>query len=176
MPASSAVRKLDAEMFKDPKRKLVWEPTGGGAFADGRHGYTTGTSKMLVRNGYGVLLLDPRGQGESQGDLVRWAGDRDLIAAAEYVQARPDVDPGRVGGFGSSVGGEILLGAAAESTAFKAVVSEGAGLPAGEGGDVLKGGDRITVKRSQHKVRFLHPKGWTYFDTLRRKLHWNEGA
>jgi NAD+ kinase len=36
-------------------------------------------------------------------------------------------------------------------------------------------GDRITVKRSQHKVRFLHPKGWTYFDTLRKKLHWNEG-
>ncbi|MDB5897282.1 MAG: ppnK [Ramlibacter sp.] len=37
-------------------------------------------------------------------------------------------------------------------------------------------GDRITVRRSQHKVRFLHPKGWTYFDTLRKKLHWNEGA
>jgi NAD+ kinase len=37
-------------------------------------------------------------------------------------------------------------------------------------------GDRISVRRSQHKVRFLHPKGWTYFDTLRKKLHWNEGA
>ena len=36
-------------------------------------------------------------------------------------------------------------------------------------------GDRITVRRSQHKVRFLHPRGWTYFDTLRKKLHWNEG-
>jgi NAD+ kinase len=36
-------------------------------------------------------------------------------------------------------------------------------------------GDRIRVRRSQHKVRFLHPKGWTYFDTLRKKLHWNEG-
>lgn len=37
-------------------------------------------------------------------------------------------------------------------------------------------GDRITVRRSQHKVRFLHPKGWTYFDTLREKLHWNTAA
>lgn len=37
-------------------------------------------------------------------------------------------------------------------------------------------GDRIVVTRSQHQVRFLHPKGWTYFDTLRRKLHWNEGV
>jgi NAD+ kinase len=36
-------------------------------------------------------------------------------------------------------------------------------------------GDRITVSRSQHRVRFLHPRGWSYFDTLRMKLHWNEG-
>ena len=39
----------------------------------------------------------------------------------------------------------------------------------------LQRGDRITVKRSQHHVRFLHPRGWTYFDTLRQKLHWYEG-
>ncbi len=37
-------------------------------------------------------------------------------------------------------------------------------------------GDRIIVSRSQHRVRFLHPKGWSYFDTLRQKLHWNEGV
>lgn len=37
-------------------------------------------------------------------------------------------------------------------------------------------GDRVTVRRSQHQVRFLHPKGWNYFDTLRKKLHWNEGG
>ncbi|MCC2634790.1 NAD kinase [Ramlibacter sp.] len=37
-------------------------------------------------------------------------------------------------------------------------------------------GDRITVRRSEYAVRFLHPKGWTYFDTLRKKLHWNEAG
>lgn len=37
-------------------------------------------------------------------------------------------------------------------------------------------GDRIEVTRSNHHVRFLHPKGWSYFDTLREKLHWNEGV
>jgi NAD+ kinase len=37
-------------------------------------------------------------------------------------------------------------------------------------------GDRVRVKRSEHRVRFLHPKGWSYFDTLRKKLHWNEGV
>ena len=37
-------------------------------------------------------------------------------------------------------------------------------------------GDRVKVQRSEHQVRFLHPKGWSYFDTLRKKLHWNEGG
>jgi NAD+ kinase len=37
-------------------------------------------------------------------------------------------------------------------------------------------GDRILVRRSEHQVRFLHPKGWSYYDTLRKKLHWNEGG
>lgn len=37
-------------------------------------------------------------------------------------------------------------------------------------------GDRITVRRSQHQARFLHPEGWNYFDTLRKKMHWNEGG
>ena len=37
-------------------------------------------------------------------------------------------------------------------------------------------GDRVVVRRAAHHVRFLHPLGWSYFDTLRKKLHWNEGA
>jgi NAD+ kinase len=37
-------------------------------------------------------------------------------------------------------------------------------------------GDQITVEQSTHKVRFLHPQGWNYFDTLRKKMHWNEGG
>ena len=37
-------------------------------------------------------------------------------------------------------------------------------------------GDRISVRRSEHQMLFLHPRGWSYFDTLRKKLHWNEGV
>jgi len=37
-------------------------------------------------------------------------------------------------------------------------------------------GDRVVVRRSDFRARFLHPKGWSYFDTLRKKLHWNEGG
>jgi NAD+ kinase len=34
-------------------------------------------------------------------------------------------------------------------------------------------GDRIDVRRSPHRVRFLHPQGYSYFATLRSKLNWN---
>jgi NAD+ kinase len=37
-------------------------------------------------------------------------------------------------------------------------------------------GDQVRVRRSQHKVRFLHPRGWSYYATLRRKLRWYEGV
>ena len=87
-------------------------------------------ARMIARHGYGVLLVDPRGQGKSGGDNVHWAGDRDLSAAAEYLRTRADVDPHRIAGFGSSVGGEILIETAAQSDAYAAVISEGAGLPA----------------------------------------------
>ncbi len=34
-------------------------------------------------------------------------------------------------------------------------------------------GDCIEVRRSQHTVRFIHPTGYSFFSTLRRKLYWN---
>ncbi|HEU4457861.1 MAG TPA: NAD kinase [Methylibium sp.] len=37
-------------------------------------------------------------------------------------------------------------------------------------------GDVICVRRSEHRIRILHPRGWSYYATLRRKLFWNEGT
>ena len=37
-------------------------------------------------------------------------------------------------------------------------------------------GDQVRVRRSAYKVRFLHPRGWSYYATLRRKLRWYEGV
>jgi NAD+ kinase len=37
-------------------------------------------------------------------------------------------------------------------------------------------GDQVRVRRSAHQVRFLHPRGWSYYATLRRKLRWYEGV
>jgi len=37
-------------------------------------------------------------------------------------------------------------------------------------------GDQVRMRRSAFKVRFLHPRGWSYYATLRRKLRWYEGV
>ena len=87
-------------------------------------------ARMLIRHGYGVLLFDRRGEGESDGDgnLFGWGGDKDVKAAISFLQRRPDVHDGRIGGLGLSVGGELMLQTAAETDGLKAVVSEGAGF------------------------------------------------
>ncbi len=86
-------------------------------------------ARMLARNGYGVLIFDRRGEGESDGDPNPYAwdgGEKDLLAAIEFLKRRPDVEPGRIGGVGLSVGGETFLQTAARSDDLAAVVSEGA--------------------------------------------------
>jgi uncharacterized protein len=87
-------------------------------------------ARLLAEHGYGVLLFDRRGEGESEGDpnAFGWRGTRDLEGAIAYLRSRPDVDPNRIGGVGLSVGGEVMLQAAAETDDFKAIVSEGAGV------------------------------------------------
>ena len=87
-------------------------------------------ARMLVRHDYGVLLLDARGYDGSEGDpnLFGWAAARDIDAAVAWLQRRPDVKNGRIGGIGFSVGGETMLQAAASNTGLRAVVSEGAGV------------------------------------------------
>jgi uncharacterized protein len=89
-------------------------------------------ARMLARHGYGVLVFDRRGEGESDGEpnAFGWGGDRDIKAAIRFLQERPDVEPGRIGGIGLSVGGEMMLEAAAETRDLRAVVSEGAGARA----------------------------------------------
>jgi NAD+ kinase len=35
-------------------------------------------------------------------------------------------------------------------------------------------GDRVTIRKSKHAMRLLHPEGYDYFAMLRNKLHWSE--
>jgi fermentation-respiration switch protein FrsA (DUF1100 family) len=100
---------------------VISYPTREGKLAEAR---------MLVRHGYGVLLLDARGYDGSEGDpnLFGWAGAKDIDGAVAWLQGRPDVIEGRIGGIGFSVGGEVMLEAAASNSGLRAVVSEGAGV------------------------------------------------
>jgi uncharacterized protein len=94
----------------------------------GRKG-TQKPARFLARHGYGVLLFDRRGEGKSDGEPNSWGwgGGKDIEAAAAFLNRRPDVKQGRIGGIGLSVGGEMMLETAATTDALKAVVSEGAG-------------------------------------------------
>lgn len=69
-------------------------------------------AEALVRNGYGVLMFDLRNFGESERKGVYtggWLESRDLLGAVDSLAERRDVEPGRIGVVGFSVGGNILL-------------------------------------------------------------------
>jgi pimeloyl-ACP methyl ester carboxylesterase len=92
--------------------------------------WTIEQARMLAAHGYGVLLVDPRGYGDSQGDpnAYGWGSARDIDAAVAWLRRRSDVQRRRIGGLGLSMGGEVMIEAAARNPGLKAVVSEGAGI------------------------------------------------
>ena len=85
-------------------------------------------SELLTRHGYGVLVYDSRGRGESEGNPVAmgWGWEKDVAGALAFLQERPDVDPERIGGLGLSTGADVLFEVAAEDRDLKAVVADGA--------------------------------------------------
>jgi pimeloyl-ACP methyl ester carboxylesterase len=98
----------------------------------GSRGRVTAHVRMLARHGYGVLALDNPGNGESDGHS-NGLGDNAqpaIAAGLDYLEARPDVNPKRIAGFGLSLGGEVLLDAASHDRRLAAVVSDGATRPA----------------------------------------------
>lgn len=106
--------------------------TGGAVIL--RHGAgSTGSdvldhAAVLAGRGFGVLVTDARGHGRSEGRAMDlgWWGSEDIRAAVEFVDARPDVDPGRIAVVGMSMGGEEAIGAIAADPRIGAVVAEGA--------------------------------------------------
>ena len=111
----------------------------------GRSG-TRKQARMLANNGYGVLLYDRRGEGNSEGDPDSWGWDfdKDIRAGIDFLEHRADVDPERIGGLGLSVGGEMMLQTAADTEALAAVVAEGAGARTmGEEVDDVSGIEKV---------------------------------
>jgi alpha-beta hydrolase superfamily lysophospholipase len=81
----------------------------------------------LARRGYGVLLLDLRAHGESDGrrTTLGLAERLDAAAAVGFLAARPEVDPRRLAAVGFSLGGMALLPAAADDRRLAAVAVAG---------------------------------------------------
>ncbi len=80
----------------------------------------------LHRNGFSVLLFDFRYHGESEGDLHTLGAkeSRDVEDAVDYLKARPDVDPERIGVQGNSLGAVAVIFAAAERPEIKGVIAD----------------------------------------------------
>ena len=89
---------------------------------------SVGHARLLAHHGYGVLLYDARGTGESEGSPngYGWGGDQDVSGALRFLAKQPDVDPDRVGGLGLSRGADILIEVAASDSRLGAVVADGA--------------------------------------------------
>jgi fermentation-respiration switch protein FrsA (DUF1100 family) len=110
-----------------------YAPSANGAAVivfPGHQASTLARARLLNRHGYGVLVLDRRGEGQSEGRLNLFGsnGEGDVRAALDFLSARADVERGRIAGLGLSVGGELMLQTAAHDPRLRAVVSEGAGV------------------------------------------------
>jgi uncharacterized protein len=109
-------------------------PARNGAIVIMRHGASANRSqslrhaKVLVAHGYGVLITDARGHGESGGTAMDfgWNGDADIAAAVEFLKRRVRDEPTRIAILGLSMGAEEAIGAAADIGGIDAVVAEGA--------------------------------------------------
>jgi pimeloyl-ACP methyl ester carboxylesterase len=113
----------------DGRRVAGWyAPSGNRAAIILVHGTGAERSSLLFETGFlaqagfGVLALDLPGQGASEG-RTRWGvPERHAISAAvDWLRARGEVDPERIGGLGFSMGAYVLTQAAALDQRLRAV-------------------------------------------------------
>jgi dipeptidyl aminopeptidase/acylaminoacyl peptidase len=97
-----------------------------------QHGYKDsraimlGVAALLRQHGYAVLVTTVRGHDHSDGETIGLGSVemRDLEAWWDWLTVRPGVDRNRVGIFGASMGGSLVLQYAAQNRALKAVVAD----------------------------------------------------
>ncbi len=109
-------------------------PSQNGAVILMQHGYESDRDEMLERaallisHGYGTAMIDVRGHGESDGEMITFGRYemQDLDALYEYVIAQPNVDSDKIGLLGNSMGGSLVILYAAHNPNIKAVVADSA--------------------------------------------------
>jgi uncharacterized protein len=157
-------RDVDLETADGVQLSGWYVPSQNGAALVLRHGAgstrtaTLDQAGVLGRHGYGLLLVDARGHGESggRGMDLGWYGDQDVAAALGFLAARPEVDAERIGLLGLSMGGEEAIGAAAApGVRVRAVVAEGAtARTAADKDQWLPGGVQGVVQRRLDRLTF----------------------
>jgi dienelactone hydrolase len=84
-------------------------------------------ARQFVRRGLSVLTMDGPGQGEMVGVLPmrpdEW--EQPMSATIDMLAGSGNVDPDRIGVWGSSLGGYLVLRAAAFEPRFRAAISAG---------------------------------------------------
>ena len=116
---------------------------GGGGDREG----TILHARMLANAGYGVLLYDARGRGESAGheNAAGWQWDRDVRGGVSFLTSR-GID--HIGLLGLSTGAEAVVTEAASDKRVDAVVADGLQARTTADASHLSFGDRISVEPS----------------------------
>src|SRR6476469_6868336 len=154
---------IDAQALQLPHRDVTFPATDGvrlsGWYLPGTNGAAVvlvhgaggdreGTirhARLLASAGYGVLLYDARGRGESGGheNAFGWQWDRDVRGAVDFLE-RAGVR--HIGLLGLSTGAEAVVTEAASDPRVAAVVSDGLqGRTPGDAGN-LDFGNRISIQ------------------------------
>jgi len=118
---------------KEGLRLVAWYvPSKNRAAVIAQHGYKKCREEMvpaaavLRRHGYGVLLSSVRAHDLNAGQQITFGVREveDLEAWYQYLRARPELDPERVGALGNSMVGSLVIQLAAQNPGLKAVVAD----------------------------------------------------
>ena len=114
-------------------------------------------ARMLADHGYGVLVYDARGRGESDGteNNYGWDWPKDVAGALAFLKSREDVDPARIGALGLSTGADALLEVVAKRDDIAALVTDGAAAASWADIQDLEGKSIESIP------------GWVMFSTVR---------
>jgi predicted alpha/beta hydrolase len=154
---------IRADAFPVPHRDVRFAASDGvslsGWYAPGRNGAaivlvhggggdregTIRHARMLADAGYGVLLYDARGRGESSGheNAFGWRWDRDVRGADDYLRRQGEQ---RIGLLGLSTGAEAVVTEAASDPRVAAVVADGLQGRTPADASHLSFGNRISIQ------------------------------
>lgn len=82
--------------------------------------------RALAQAGFGVLAFDWPGYGLSEGQADWGASERSaLTAALDWLSQQPDVDSRRIGAYGYSMGGQMLVSTAVADARVRAMALGG---------------------------------------------------